>query len=425
MTDILPTILPNQNVFYTPSTTNRQFQLSIGDGGLPRIHVGIQRSSDTDESDSESKHSQDQDWNITWSDPLDINEDMERFISLPNLLNLKVKVIHASMVTHVVINAASKAEVSAKEIRNKIGTVTITENQHKADDKNLEVKEFDVGVLKQEVFINSNILKRSYELYASLHLHHWCLVLQDESSSDTQISEVIRVTCDHLFLAHYPLIEGFDENSPCHDCYSVSAENIQIDNQLFETKGLYDFPVIFARREPKKKDEDFLVEFHSMNLSEKLAVIKARSFAHVLVVMETDCLDNSLIKSVEIAMEPILGNVDDRFVYRMLEEIEKLIPSSLSGSDRCLKDINRMPSHLVTMSHGLSSPIRIKQLVIQPCSLLISVHASLKLFIASDKTPLTFGKFEKRGVNSTTHQLVRVLAMHYASSALFRAGEFI
>jgi vacuolar protein sorting-associated protein 13B len=54
---------------------------------------------------------------------------------------------------------------------------------------------------------------------------------------------------------------------------------------------------------------------------------------------------------------------------------------------------------------------------------LISVHASLKVFIASDKTPLVFGKFEKKGLSTTSHQLVRVLAMHYASGALFRAGK--
>lgn len=159
-----------------------------------------------------------------------------------------------------------------------------------------------------------------------------------------------------------------------------------------------------------------------MNLSEKLAVIKSRSFAHIQVVMETDCLSHSLIKSVEIALEPVIGNVDDRFVYRMLEEVEKLLPTSLKDNKKGLKEITRLPQALKVMSHGLSSPIRIEHLVIHPCSLLISVHASLKVFIASDKTPLSFGKFDKKNVNSTAHQLTRVLAMHYASGALFRAG---
>ncbi|XP_063419366.1 intermembrane lipid transfer protein VPS13B-like [Mytilus trossulus] len=422
LTDILPTIPPNQHVFYTPSSTNRQFLLSIGDSGLPKIHVGVQQALETDESNTESKHSSDQDSGVSWSDPLDVNEEMERFISIPNNMNLKIKVIKVSMVTHVVINAANKAEVSAKEIRNKIGKVTTMESHPSSDDTNLSIREYDVSVPKQDVFIHSNSITRNLELYISLHFHHFCLILQDETSSNNEITEVIRVSCDHLFLAHYPLIEGFDDDSPSHDCYSISAENLQVDNQLYTTKGLYDFPVIFARQELKSKDKDFLVEFHSMNLSEKLAVIKSRSFAHIQVVMETDCLSHSLVKSVEIAMEPVIGNVDDRFVYRMLEEVEKLLPNSLQDNKKGLKEITRLPQALKVMSHGLSSPIRIEHLVIHPCSLLISVHASLKVFIASDKTPLSFGKFEKKNVNSTAHQLTRVLAMHYASGALFRAG---
>ncbi|CAC5371338.1 VPS13B [Mytilus coruscus] len=420
LTDILPTIPPNQHVFYTPSSTNRQFLLSIGDSGLPKIHVGVQQTLETDESNTESKHSSDQDSGVSWSDPLDVNEEMERFISIPNNMNLKIKVIKVSMVTHVVINAANKAEVSAKEIRNKIGKVTTMESHPSSEDVN--IREYDVCVPKQDVFIHSNSITRNLELYISLHFHHLCLILQDETSSNNEITEVIRVSCDHLFLAHYPLIEGFDEDSPSHDCYSISAENLQVDNQLYTTKGLYDFPVIFARQELKSKDKDFLVEFHSMNLSEKLAVIKSRSFAHIQVVMETDCLSHSLIKSVEIALEPVIGNVDDRFVYRMLEEVEKLLPTSLKDNKKGLKEITRLPQALKVMSHGLSSPIRIEHLVIHPCSLLISVHASLKVFIASDKTPLSFGKFDKKNVNSTAHQLTRVLAMHYASGALFRAG---
>ncbi|XP_052096921.1 intermembrane lipid transfer protein VPS13B-like isoform X1 [Mytilus californianus] len=422
LTDILPTIPPNQHVFYTPSSTNRQFLLSIGDSGLPKIHVGVQQALETDESNTESKHSSDQDSGVSWSDPLDVNEEMERFISIPNNMNLKIKVIKVSMVTHVVINAANKAEVSAKEIRNKIGKVTTMEGHPPSEDTNVNMREYDVCVPKQDVFIHSNSITRNLELYISLHFHHLCLILQDETSSNNEITEVIRVSCDHLFLAHYPLIEGFDEDSPSHDCYSFSAENLQVDNQLYTTKGLYDFPVIFARQELKSKDKDFLVEFHSMNLSEKLAVIKSRSFAHIQVVMETDCLSHSLIKSVEIALEPVIGNVDDRFVYRMLEEVEKFLPTSLKDNKKGLKEITRLPQALKVMSHGLSSPIRIEHLVIHPCSLLISVHASLKVFIASDKTPLSFGKFDKKNVNSTAHQLTRVLAMHYASGALFRAG---
>lgn len=73
----------------------------------------------------------------------------------------------------------------------------------------------------------------------------------------------------------------------------------------------------------------------------------------------------------------------------------------------------------------MSAPVKIEHLCVQQISMLLSVHASLKLFIASDRTPLAFGKFERRKVVTTSYHLIRSLAMHYASGALFRAGLLI
>lgn len=70
----------------------------------------------------------------------------------------------------------------------------------------------------------------------------------------------------------------------------------------------------------------------------------------------------------------------------------------------------------------LVQPVRLQRLSIQPISLLVSIHASLKLYIASDHTPLSFSLFERGPVCTTARQLVHALAMHYAAGALFRAG---
>lgn len=71
---------------------------------------------------------------------------------------------------------------------------------------------------------------------------------------------------------------------------------------------------------------------------------------------------------------------------------------------------------------ALVHPVRLQRLVIQPVNLLVSVHASLKLYIASDHTPLSFSLFERGPLCTTARQLVHALAMHYAAGALFRAG---
>lgn len=73
---------------------------------------------------------------------------------------------------------------------------------------------------------------------------------------------------------------------------------------------------------------------------------------------------------------------------------------------------------------ALVHPVRLQRLTIQPVNLLVSIHASLKLYIASDHTPLSFSVFERGPLCTTARQLVHALAMHYAAGALFRAGRW-
>lgn len=73
---------------------------------------------------------------------------------------------------------------------------------------------------------------------------------------------------------------------------------------------------------------------------------------------------------------------------------------------------------------ALVHPVRLQRLTIQPVNLLVSIHASLKLYIASDHTPLSFSLFERGPLCTTARQLVHALAMHYAAGALFRAGRW-
>lgn len=73
---------------------------------------------------------------------------------------------------------------------------------------------------------------------------------------------------------------------------------------------------------------------------------------------------------------------------------------------------------------ALVHPVWLQKLTIQPVNLLMSIHASLKLYIASDHTPLSFSEFERGPLCTTARQLVHALAMHYAAGALFRAGRY-
>ncbi|KAJ3598172.1 hypothetical protein NHX12_001685 [Muraenolepis orangiensis] len=137
---------------------------------------------------------------------------------------------------------------------------------------------------------------------------------------------------------------------------------------------------------------------------------------------------------VSVQMQPARVYLEDTFVYYIKTLFHSYIPESVSTSTSAgaqstssttttsTEATPLVPEQVVQSVQALVRPVRLRRLTILPVSLLVSVHASLKLYIASDHTPLSFSVFDRGPLCTTARQLVHALAMHYASGALFRAG---
>ena len=200
----------------------------------------------------------------------------------------------------------------------------------------------------------------------------------------------------------------------------IGIGDLQIDNQMFG-HGNYDFPVMLLKQstsEPTLKIDEAFFEKNSEDRIKELQ----KSFVCVCFSVCTDVLKSqSCVEKVNISAQPGILYLEDTFVYDTLRRIDRFMPTSMS----VISWTNQvLPKEVKYTSNMLSKPIRLQDLVIQPIKLELSIHASLKLFIASDNTPLAFGRFEKSQVVTTSQQFVRSLVMHYASGALFRAGKY-
>lgn len=72
----------------------------------------------------------------------------------------------------------------------------------------------------------------------------------------------------------------------------------------------------------------------------------------------------------------------------------------------------------------LSAPLRLQNFTIDPVSILLSVHTSVRLYVALDHSPLYFSTFERKNILTTPYRLGNALTMHYLSGAIFGAGKF-
>lgn len=240
-------------------------------------------------------------------------------------------------------------------------------------------------------------------------------------------SELLRLTLDNVLLHVSPVpavLPGEEPPSSFFQLYGVEVYcgDLQLDNQLYN-KSNFHFAVLVCQGEKTEPAQYSRVQ--SLLVSSKdLEEYKENCFIKLCLTVSEgkDFLD---VSEFNFELKPARLYVEDTFVYYVKTLFDTYLPHSRLAGHRAQLFTGRqaLPVQVTQHAKALVNPVKLRKLVIQPVSLLVSIHASLKLYIASDHTPLSFSVFERGPVFTTARQLVHALAMHYAAGALFRAGE--
>ncbi|XP_071652871.1 intermembrane lipid transfer protein VPS13B isoform X2 [Temnothorax longispinosus] len=201
--------------------------------------------------------------------------------------------------------------------------------------------------------------------------------------------------------------------------------DLQLDNQLFDQGG-FDFPVVLINQNPLPNRE---IAFYSNNcLMTNMEKIKQDSLIVIEYIWE---INGNIIASKEYRMKvaPISAYIEDTYITQLLNYATSMIPSRLVLGDGLKKmqtiaasNAMYIPDYIMMDSKILSKPLRLQNFVIEPVSILLSVHTSMRLYIALDHSPLYFGTFERKNLLTTPYRLGNALTMHYLSGAIFGAG---
>ena len=119
------------------------------------------------------------------------------------------------------------------------------------------------------------------------------------------------------------------------------------------------------------------------------------------------------------ASVPVTSSVDSPWVVPPLAVCweTKVCSSSLYGLQ------NADALFIFSIFQVLSQPLRLTAFTVDPLWLLISVHSSVRMYIALDRSPLQFTQFSRRSLCTTSYDLDHALTMHYLSGAIFGAGK--
>ncbi|XP_030013589.1 vacuolar protein sorting-associated protein 13B isoform X3 [Sphaeramia orbicularis] len=285
---------------------------------------------------------------------------------------------------------------------------------------------------------------RSLKLSFRVLLSEASVVLNDDITSPSGSVELLRLTLTKLLLSLSPappllpteLMDSTSEGTepvppllPDASLIEVCCFGLQVDNQLYN-RASFHFPVLLCQdqRGAAEPPASWSSDANPTESPEALEEFRRSCFLQLRVTLAGD---RCTVEEVVFQLQPARVYLEDTFVYYIKTLFHTYIPDTALTSTTTTGEAQThskpgsapaVPEQVLQSVQALVHPVRLQRLVIQPVNLLVSIHASLKLYIASDHTPLSFSLFERGPICTTARQLVHALAMHYAAGALFRAG---
>jgi vacuolar protein sorting-associated protein 13B len=250
---------------------------------------------------------------------------------------------------------------------------------------------------------------------------------EDIPEMRSERSQVVFLSLDNVCVCIKPhsLRDDSEETDVC-----ISIGDLQLDNRMFQHGG-FDFPVILIGQVPKRNLDC------GFSLSLPLSRIMERFASDPLVVF-TACLETvnnrdhacTVMRQLKVSLGPLCAYIEDTLITKLTDYLMCLLPTMLILLPTSDSGVHLPPSATLVPipkvtywdSKQVAFPVRLRTLTVQPLSLLLSVHTSVKLYIALDHSPLQFSVFERRNLITTPYRLGHALTMHYLSGAMFGAG---
>ncbi|XP_061529703.1 intermembrane lipid transfer protein VPS13B-like isoform X2 [Phycodurus eques] len=281
---------------------------------------------------------------------------------------------------------------------------------------------------------------RSTKLSLTVLLSDASVVLSDDITNPSGSVELLRLTLTNLYLRLAPTSTclppevTLEPGAATASIYTLMPDAflievyclcLQVDNQLYN-RASFHFPVLLCQEQRGGGELGDQWSNHDVptETPEMLEEFKRSCFLQLRLILSAD---GCTLDEVNFQVQPARIYLEDTFVYYVKTLFHTFVPGSTFASvkpQKCKESgsASTVPEQVLQSIQALVRPVRLQRLTIQPVNLLVSIHASLKLYIASDHTPLAFSLFERGPLCTTARQLVHALAMHYAAGALFRAG---
>ena len=400
----------NGAVFYTPPWAQLRYLDVSPPVNLPRLLLAL------DEAKPE------------WSHPVHPSHAYDQFLSLSPTIDVMVRIVRTTTPnqTAIYIEPVSRVEISASDIRGRIEipppllpphVKEVPTRPPRPPSRRSPCKtDHDCRYLHllagDQLAGITDIIADDKEWNVSLYWPEIGFCFRDDTTANRR--EMTRLTADHVLVDYF-------QNSAAHRV-TLRCGHVQMDNQMYrpevgvrsedeESQG-FDFPVVFlAQHSP---------HWPSKSVTKLLDKLRQNAF----VVLDLGLTASGRPSTLDFEVSPIFLFIEDRFIVAVMDYL-----STFSfNSPTVKKEFNQstrlvsFPDRVAEALSSLSVSVNFDQLKVRAVSLDLSLRSSVKLYIALDHSPLRLDAFERSLVLTTPYRLGQTLAMHYVSSALFKAG---
>ena len=232
---------------------------------------------------------------------------------------------------------------------------------------------------------------------------------------DVVCEEVFDLTIDKLVVQHDVCSRGIFPFASKDSTFSLKIGALQVDNQ--STDDCDHFPVVvLPLREVSQRYRG--ESPHNAPFSDTHASIANSLFETVVTVYQSENC-SCFIDDLRIKVEPLEIYAEDTFIYRLLSLAESFAPPlQLSSHDR--RDMREVAVRSV--GRQILHPINIGSIQVEDLKILLSIHASLKMYLSADHMPVVLGTFTCHPTRTIQKELTRKVLYHYLTQALVRAG---
>ncbi|CAF1038544.1 unnamed protein product [Adineta ricciae] len=414
--------------------------------------------------------------NVPWSRPIKIDSQFEDvFLPIPGLHDVLIRSLPASLfasrtliIEPVHRQRSSKTAPTPKATKtNSIGNASYLSLPATTVISETTPRHYRSSMSERTLAINTSNATNQYlkawhqqynqanhrQVQLNFAINKISLSLMDELSDICLFREILRLTIDKTNLLFY---QRFIDTVPCLHQQQLfcSIHQLQIDNQCYSPKDNYDFPVVLMSKDEKRvskakanvyeskeraESHSSVTNHHRQNSSSSVdttvtedpfpafdSLSHNHKISRPIVVDHNEPkflavhfhrINNRFIK-IDFQIQPFDVYIEDHYVYALLKIFSHLLPLDLA-TPLYIKEND--PRVELIENKLLRTPFVCESLYIGPIDIVISVHASMKVYISCHQLPMFTDKFQKHTIYSANRQLLTLITRHYLMSLLTRS----